>query len=347
MRNPKRRLDVQKVYVLGAGASYSVTKPGCRSPLDKDFTSAISTLKRVIPKWISPAIETVVNAWLDHVPFEDCGLEEAIIRQMGHMQFCEAIHRRRKVKTSEFEFINLIAHLVTWILNYSRETPAKTYGTFAKKVFPPKGDGEDLNRIITFNYDTLLDEHLLKYNSPQKLYFDRIRSERDSSDRRASPHSEPLLLKLHGSANWRCSSDEFKNLLNPPGEDPYWIDKIWKESQSPSPDDDSSPCLIPPLANKPLTSISLFRFLWTRACEYLHEAEEIVICGYSLPPTDSLAQSLFGNIRNKNLRRVTVVDPNPSILKRWRGLLINGYNSKAIWSYHSDFQEYVDESMDS
>ena len=99
---------------------------------------------------------------------------------------------------------------------------------------------------------------------------------------------------------------------------------------------------MPPIPDKPMTKIRLFEFLWTRACEYLHEAENITICGYSLPDTDSLAMSLFGNLSNTRLKRVTVIDPDPSILQRWRDLLINNRNSRAQWTYHSDFREYVE-----
>lgn len=80
-----------------------------------------------------------------------------------------------------------------------------------------------------------------------------------------------------------------------------------------------------------------------KAYEYLHEAEEIVICGYSLPDADRLAQSMFATFSNKSLRSVTIVDPNPGILSKWRGLLKRrNINRKARWTYYEYFDEYVE-----
>jgi hypothetical protein len=42
---------------------------------------------------------------------------------------------------------------------------------------------------------------------------------------------------------------------------------------------------------------------------------------------------MFASFRNKNLESVTIVDPNPDILKKWRDLLRRrSVNSKAKWS---------------
>jgi len=189
----------------------------------------------------------------------------------------------------------------------------------------------------------LLDQHLLKRYKPQQVYFDAIADDRDGDRVFTGKERNPLLIKLHGSINWRCSTDEYGTMLDPPQqEEPYPVNLVWTSDSGTAPDDDVSPCIIPPLPSKPLAQIKLFRFLWTRACEYLHEARQIVICGYSLPPTDSMAMSLFGNIRNKKLERVTVVDPNPAILTRWRELLIHKPNSIKEWVYNADFLEYVD-----
>lgn len=112
---------------------------------------------------------------------------------------------------------------------------------------------------------------------------------------------------------------------------------------SPRPDDAVYPLMIPPLLVKPITSISLFQYLWTVAYEYLHEAEQVTVCGYSLPEADRLAWSLFGNFSNKGLRLVQVVDPNPAVMNKWRVLFKRSSVAVARCEYFDDFAAYVDQ----
>lgn len=352
MRDSGFRPEIKNLYILGAGASYSASLKANKdapsiTPLDNNFCQRIHNLDYVRPNWIGKVVRRTKNMWIDNQPFITCGLESSIIRQLSHMQFFERINKRRKIRFSSAEYLNDLAHIITFILQKCSDSNDGIYKKFVNKVFPsntPIDEGE-MSRIITFNYDDLLDRHLLNRYSPERVYFDRLRKSRNSSARRTQIFREPLLLKLHGSITWRCTKDEFEKIIDHRSneEDRYWIDNIWySDKLCPSPDDDESPCIVPPIPDKPMTQIRLFEFLWTRACEYLHEAENIIICGYSLPDTDALAMSLFGNLNNTRLKTVTVIDPDPSILQRWRELLITPKNSKARWIYHSDFREYVE-----
>ena len=78
---------------------------------------------------------------------------------------------------------------------------------------------------------------------------------------------------------------------------------------------------VPPLPSKPITSIQLFNWLWMQAYEYLHEARELIIVGYSLPAADQMADSLFGSFVTTRLEGVVVVDPHTAALDRWRQVL--------------------------
>jgi hypothetical protein len=212
------------------------------------------------------------------------------------------------------------------------------------KLFP-KGKAAPKNRIITFNYDTLVDNYLLRRFSPRMVYFDRM-GNHSQDNRRTSEqrHSNPLLIKLHGSINWWCPKAEYHDsLAHSDINSPYRIENIWcTHNTNPDPNDHSSPLIIPPLPEKPITTVSIFKYLWTIAYEYLNMAKEIVICGYSLPETDKLATSLFGSFNPKNLQNVTVVDPDASMLAKWRQLLGGKRVSKIMWNYHSDFAEYIE-----
>jgi hypothetical protein len=85
----------------------------------------------------------------------------------------------------------------------------------------------------------------------------------------------------------------------------------------------------------------LFQFLWTKAAEYLSKCEELIICGYSLPATDSLAGSLFGSFENQKIQSVTIIDPSPEILMKWKKLLNRKGIATNTWNYFSDLDEFL------
>jgi len=354
MRVRKNRLKVKRLFILGAGTSFSASRvksPDANnvSPLDKDFCKRISKLKdRKRPLWLSKAVREIINHWKDHREFDEFGLESAIIRQLSHMEFIKAIQPRRNFNYTEREFLNQIGHLITFILKQARESELEPYKKLAKKYFRTSNFNNIHNRIITFNYDDLLDQHLINRFEVEQLYSDRIKQSRDQPEQRCRITCDhPLMIKLHGSINWRCSTDEFFKIIDGTayGEDLVSIDSVWHSGERvPTPTDNDSPCIIPPMPEKPITRIALFKDLWTKAAEYLSMAEEIIICGYSLPDTDQLAFSLFSNFENKQrLKKVVVVDPEPQILKKWRTLLNRTNVTKKVqWTYHSDFVEYVD-----
>lgn len=352
MKRKKNRLNIKRMFVLGAGASYSAsTAVGAalyrQTPLDMDFCKRIADLCPVKPRWVDGSKEFVLKEWRDHIPFKSFGLEQAIIHQIGHLEFIDAIHpRRRSTSCSDFEYLNHLSHLICYTLRRGKEARNGPYTKFSRKVFPKGVNYNSVHdRVITFNYDELLDNTLFENFDIREMYFDRIMESRNAGARRNQKCDHPLLIKLHGSVNWRCQKGEFEKIVRTVGnnESEYEIDSIWySKIGTPSPQDGSSPLIMPPLPVKPITSISLFRFLWTKAYEYLHEADEIVICGYSLPDADRLAQSMFANFTNKTVKQITIVDPNPGILRKWRDLLRRKtINSKARWMYHEDFGEYV------
>lgn len=354
MKQKKNRFKVERLFIFGAGASYSASsaigaKPERQTPLDKDFCERIERINSAKPIWVQSSQDYVLKEWKDHTSFNRFGLEQAIILQLGHLEFIDAIHpRRRTTSVTDFQWLNKLSHLICFILRKGREAKEGPYQRFVKKVFQHDLPFDKIkDRVVTFNYDEMLDAHLIKRFGVKKLYFDQLKETQAESDRRDELCDHPLLIKLHGSVNWRCSRKEFERIVRPPksGEEAHFIDSVWySRVGTPSPDDDASPLIMPPLPIKPITQIHLFRFLWTKAYEYLHEANELVICGYSLPDADRLAHSLFSNFTNKTLKRVTIIDPNPVILKKWRELLKRkSVARRARWMYYEDFGEYVDD----
>ena len=363
MRTEDNRLKVKKLYLLGAGASYSLTKHGDsqiqkQAPLDYEFCKRITAIRDQC-KWVKEAQDRIKKDWRDHHDFNELGLEEAIIKQIGHFDFLGGIHRRRSSSRKINDYIYDITHLIAVALNKVEQKNKNDVQAFIRNVFP-YNQGEykkQKNRIITFNYDTVIDKHLFNRFKLTEIYFDQIRTEANKISRQRSDGKKdhPLLIKLHGSINWRIDRQDLDNILdnnipekNKPNtqtyntEGCYFIETITKIDNVPSTDDNNTPLIIPPLPQKPITSISLFRYLWTYAYEYLHECEELIICGYSLPEADTLAVSMFSNFSNKRIKKITIIDPNPMVIKKWKDLFFRkNINKHIIWEYYDDFTEYI------
>jgi hypothetical protein len=358
MRATKNRLKIDTLFVFGAGVSKSLTKRKNKSdrttPLDSEFTTTIKEVKTSYNhKWVNGARERILNDWKYHIEFHEIGFEKAISQQISDLEFLKAIQPKKgNHNRTEIDYLEDISHITSFILSKAKLNETKTISKFIKKYFDDEIDNCK-NRIITFNYDTLIDNLLIdKYKDYNKIYFDSIHASRRAKTKKTN-FKKPLILKLHGSINWKCDKVNYEKVfLNKPIEKIgrtktyntdgcHFIDKIWIDKKVENPGNDIFPFIIPPIPDKPITNISIFRYLWTYAFEYLVECKELVISGYSLPETDNLAVSLFSKFENKNLRKITIIDPAPETVVKWNNL----FNRKGIVNpkveYYADFSSYV------
>ncbi len=199
MKRKENRQKVQRLFVVGAGASYSATATSVpdsatQTPLDKDFCQRILDLDYQRPSWVKTACESTKQEWKDHHPMHRFGLEQAITTQLGHLEFIRAVHPRRKAITIP-DYLNDVAHLISFVLRKAREKPSKPYAQLVSKVFPDGFDAQDYpDRIITFNYDDLLDKHLLERFNIDQIYFDTIKKSPNRPQRRSVYFPHPFLL---------------------------------------------------------------------------------------------------------------------------------------------------------
>jgi len=349
----RARLDVEDLYILGAGSSYALSKVNTHkknyhnqtSPLDRDFLNCLNLEYGSGSDWKYDSFNLLHRGWLEKSHFPSEGLESAIIKRVSQFEFLSNLNKvRTRGKCSNEDYLNHLSHLITSYLTKVKSNSSGNTKHFINNVFPIGPTTESYkNRIITFNYDTILDRVLLDRGlSVRKVYFDKLVNSRSEGTKRTSyqKFSHPLILKMHGSVNWHCERDNFDKILfgeiEPTKEFPIFLGK-----KSPLPSDSNSPLIIPPIPNKPLTRVSLFKFLWSTAFEYLHEAKRIIIIGYSCPNTDSLAKVLFSHFTNKGLREIIVVDPDPIILKKYRELIELPKNNKIQWKYFGSFEDYI------
>ena len=170
--------------------------------------------------------------------------------------------------------------------------------------------------IISFNYDLLLDQELS--TATQYSNFKSILLEEPTlgdGTRIFSGDDPGLYLKMHGSLNWFvCTSDGC------PHSTTLDID-LEKRSYRPALSGGNFICerckgpmtsfIIPPLLNKPIIKSPLLRTIWSNARNELSHAREIVIVGYSFPPSDFHATWLFRSASQgaARLDRIWIVNP--------------------------------------
>jgi hypothetical protein len=204
---------------------------------------------------------------------------------------------------------------------------------------------------ITFNYDDVFDEVLWNFNpnmasggprwSPNGGYgFLCKPSERCVRDISAVKWvSSMLLLKLHGSMNWRIMKGQAK---------PYGFDAImhhegWFSQPALAhgiggakidlkviePYLEPEPFMVPPvLAKADLIEQPVLRLLWGLAYDVLCQAEEVTFVGYSLPLTDIAASTLFREaLAHLAPPAIKVVDfaPNDDIKRERSEILLASY----------------------
>ncbi|MFO7889565.1 MAG: SIR2 family protein [bacterium] len=183
------------------------------------------------------------------------------------------------------------------------------------------------NLIITFNYDLLIEKFLhLKVDEIEKSnrvlghpeYIINL-SKHDRIPRSMPrPHTDPIhIIKLHGSFNWF----QVKGSKNIDISSIYIVNP-WDESRIIY--DNDNPIFIPMAHGKELFLYgSLYNFLWARAFQYIHDAEEIYFIGYGFPEMDINNLYNFSDpMIKRKIKKIVILDnsDNQNELERLKRL---------------------------
>lgn len=211
---------------------------------------------------------------------------------------------------------------------------------------------KDKASIVTFNYDDVLDEALWRdaetpiENQPPDLhawhpdggygFYCRPSSVCVADSPMYMNETHSLVLKLHGSINWRSRLGEG----TPRGPAGILHHEEWLSPRVRFQQPDYSrieshlepdPFIVPPVLVKAELAVHpVLSVVWTLAYERLKAAKTVVFIGYSLPVTDLASRTLFGEtIRDQASRSVQIVNFAPSekdknrVKKSYRSLFGN------------------------
>jgi len=123
-----------------------------------------------------------------------------------------------------------------------------------------------------------------------------------------------LLLKLHGSMNWRILRGHTQPYaVDAVVHDEPWLPPIMAHEydlKSIAKHLESEPFIVPPvLIKSALVEQPILRVVWSLAYAAMSRAEEVIFVGYSLPLTDIAASFLFGEgLQNCPVSQIRVVN---------------------------------------
>jgi hypothetical protein len=283
----------------------------------------------------------------------------------------EASHRKLAAETSEYQHIRQI---LMWALEaFFQDKHNRDQREFGSKEWETlRAFGELLqcgDTVVTFNYDSTVERVLLGLSkwSPSDGYGERLVFQRDRFDNTSLTFADSQIkvLHLHGAVGWYRKPSVRRDFemstggaIPPEARTPAPIETrisidpivlrdfgIYTAVDASLPDrpSDEYQILLHPSFLKDYageeTGNPVFIKMWRLAAEALRSANRVVIIGYSLPPADSAAWTLL--LTNCDAARTAVVNPDPSVMERYRRLLIQRPPKMSVWTPPQSFGDWI------
>jgi hypothetical protein len=299
------------------------------------------------------------------------GLLRASKKGADAVAAAEASHKNLTSETSEYQHKRLI---LMWALeNFFQDRHGTDHGKFESKEWGTLRRFAQLlqpgDTVVTFNYDSTVERVLLNLNkwSPSNGYGEHLTFQKTRHDNTCIPlgDSQIKVLHLHGAVGWYRKSRVKRDFPLRAG------GLIPQEARTPAPIEtdisidpivlrdfgiyaavDASMPYRPPNEPQILLHPSflkdyageengnrVFVRIWRMAAEALRSADRVVIIGYSLPPADSAAWTLL--LANCDAARTTIVNSDPSVMSRYRHLLIQRLPKMSLWIPPQTFADWI------
>ncbi|AJA46186.1 SIR2-like domain-containing protein [Clostridium pasteurianum DSM 525 = ATCC 6013] len=330
-------------YILGAGFNQCIKDiNGLKPPLSTNFFNTI--LKNKSYNYLNNKIEIVYEYiykyWKkskENLIYDDFDLEECFT--LLQLQLFDAYNSNNQVlinkllrinSTLKFMFIENLCEFEY----FSKSSDLLL--NFASLIYKKSSN------IITFNYDRNLEKAIeaISHNKWKSFLsygvkFDTIRI---CSNNNFKPYTENNyssnsisswnILKLHGSLNWfKCIYENnyslFKNYKSSASykKTKFILDDDYKYFNTQTDEDlIIDPLIIPPVLYKDYSQ-DIISTLWSKAQEILSCCKNLIIIGYSFPPTDfGIKKLLLESFEFNTLDNLIIVNPNTSLVNTAKNL---------------------------
>ncbi len=315
------------VFILGAGASYSHS--------NKEFPLINDIFKVAKQLFVTPLMDDINVLNLNYECVENYinnNFNKSILDSRQKLDIEDILTNLEidieKTKSNDLQIIRdsvITIILATFFKLTSKSDHYKKNGEYFLFLNKLK----DNDTIITYNWDLLLDnildrEKLIIKIKDRELYENDIKNTRRKQYLRMlmdlsayrdyhnfrinAPyeqyHSEGYYLKLHGSIDWLyCPNEDCGSYSKV-----FPLNNIIAEYKCRECSSKMKHLIIPPILNKNYSSFPFIKKLWNIALEEFTSADELVIWGYQLPPTDFYNKWLFRQKSDK-LKKVIIINP--------------------------------------
>jgi len=305
----------QKVIILGAGASKADGAP-VQNDIFREYVKlyrkgnfhndSCPNVNSFLKNFFGIDVNEVDLKSVDKLPFPT--FEEVLgIIEMADIRneyFKENLKKKQSLMNMKRCIIELIAIILEKSLSTDREK--RNHYHLASRL-EEAGTLQDTT-FISFNYDIIIDNVLMKYLSRHYNVDYGLDPEPHFRDENAIK-----LYKLHGSLNWLfcpyCSSLNYGSSEKTAVKHLYNHGEMCRNWECES--KDLEPLIIPPTYFKSMGNYYIQK-VWKEADHALQKAHEVYLCGYSLPEADIHVKYL--------LKRAEMFNTNRSI----KFYIING-----------------------
>lgn len=325
----------KSAFILGAGATRGCSfvsemkRTGhCLPPLDTDF---FTQLQRVSSKTHAARITRLVKGLVDWFgPNYSLGMEQVFC----HLEHAEKMLKHlgkdagadhKKVSNLRNDLVQSIAIILGESLTNVKGGGKGSYElkecAWHDKIVSDLAERGD--SFISFNYDCVLDDSLRrkglgKWNAHHGYCFKLgprgnglSGDDYWTADPSISKDNTIKVHKVHGSLHFNETAKEVRLKQRPYGK--------------PGPEEAALQfSIIPPESSKSYGN-GRFGNTMLNAYQSLRKAKRLIVIGYSLPPSDQHAESLFRfGVKKSSLDSLVIVNPDREARKRIRTALQNG-----------------------
>lgn len=321
------------LFVLGAGASAADGAPVMSNFLDKArdiYVSQMPGLDREAFSTLFTAL-TMLRRVQSYAEVDLRNIEVVLsLLELAHLTWGHSQFNEFNTKSAITALRRVIVQTLDYTLRYSRKDDI---------IAPPYNSKRLVDRcavhlpkkqiaFISFNYDVALEYSLDSCN----ISYDYCLNDGFSK-------SSVPVVKLHGSVNWsKCEScarigfvpiaeADLSSLQMDARTTTDYVHLKASSSLNKLPpccgyEEFNDPLIVPPSYNK-FEYFKIVNQLWKTAVELFQRANQIVVIGYSLPPSDFFFRNLYalGMINNEWLKKFVVINPDEQILGRFEEMM--------------------------